>query len=264
MSKKIPKVVDFTFSETPSLMDVSLIESELNNIADARPAQVPEGLPDAVSAGLVPDEVDLQIEEKEEIQEEDIFDMEPTKTAKKIKKDKQLEVLEEELEQSISKPVKHKRKRKPMSAEHLAKLALAREKAQIARKAKKEEREEALKLEKEQKDLLKKVKQKRVSKLKKEVEQSDSEGEEEEEVKTKGKGKSLGLTQADLEEAQYQAILKYDSMRKAQKEEKRKKQMIEQEKQKMLATINRATGQTYSYGARRSDGRLMNRFDNCY
>ena len=258
MSKKIPKNVDFTFSEAPSLMDMSLIESELNDITDA--SQMPEGLP--TSAGdQVPDEVDLQIEQKEEIQEEDIFDMAPTKTAKKIKKDKELQDDIEELEQSISKPaVKHKRKRKPMSAEHLAKLALAREKAQIARKAKKEEREQALKLEKEQKDLLKKVKQKRVSKLKKEVEQSDSEGEE----TPKGKGKSMGLTQADLEEAQYQAILKYDSMRKAQKEEKRKQQMIEQEKQKMLNTINRATGQTYSYGARRSDGRLMNRFDNCY
>ena len=148
MSKKIPKNVDFTFSEAPSLMDVSLIESELNDITDA--SQMPEGLP--TSEGLVPDEVDLQIEEKEEIQEEDIFDMAPTKTAKKIKKDKELQDDIEELEQSISKPaVKHKRKRKPMSAEHLAKLALAREKAQIARKAKKEEREQALKLEKSSK-----------------------------------------------------------------------------------------------------------------
>ena len=114
------------------------------------------------------------------------------------------------------------------------------------------------KLEQEQKELIKKAKVKRVQKLKQEV-------EEEEEPPEQPKGKTnMGLTMADLEEAQYQAILKYDALRKQQKQEKKKAQMVEQEKQKMLNTINRATGQTYQYGARRSDGRLMNKWDSCY
>jgi hypothetical protein len=185
----------------------------------------------------------------------------PTATAKKIRKDKELQQNIEELEQQISKPTttqKKPRKKREMTPEHLAKLALAREKAQIARKKKAEERAEAKKLEQEQKELIKKAKVKRVQKLKEEVEEEDEPPEQ-----PKGKT-NFGLTQADLEEAQYNAILKYDALRKQQKAEKKKQQMIEQEKMKMLNTINRATGQTYQYGARRPDGKLMNRWDSCY
>ena len=251
MSKKVPRVVDFSFSDTPHGMDMSNIQSEINDVADQGD----------VYEQSIPDEAEFQIEEKEEIQEEDIFDMSDKmpETVKRAEKDIDLQKDIEELEADIvEKPKQVRKKRKPMSKEHLAKLALAREKAMISRKAKAAERAENKKLDNESKDLVKKAKQKRVQKLKKEIE------EEDEEVKPISKGKSLGLTQADLEEAQYQAILKYDALRKSQKAEKKKQQMVEQEKQKMLATIGRATGQTYTYGSRRTDGRLVNRFDNCY
>tara|TARA_R110000824_G_scaffold129629_1_gene291205 strand:- start:334 stop:1089 length:756 start_codon:yes stop_codon:yes gene_type:complete len=251
MSKKVPRVVDFSFSDTPHAMDMSNIQSEINDVADQGD----------VYEQSIPDEAEFQIEEKEEIQEEDIFDMSDKmpETVKRAEKDIDLQKDIEELEADIvEKPKQVRKKRKPMSKEHLAKLALAREKAMISRKAKAAERAENKKLDNESKDLVKKAKQKRVQKLKKEIEEDD------EEVKPISKGKSLGLTQADLEEAQYQAILKYDALRKSQKAEKKKQQMVEQEKQKMLATIGRATGQTYTYGSRRTDGRLVNRFDNCY
>ena len=251
MSKKVPRVVDFSFSDTPHAMDMSNIQSEINDVADQGD----------VYEQSIPDEAEFQIEEKEEIQEEDIFDMSDKmpETVKRAEKDIDLQKDIEELEADIvQKPKQVRKKRKPMSKEHLAKLALAREKAMISRKAKAAERAENKKLDNESKDLVKKAKQKRVQKLKKEIEEDD------EEVKPISKGKSLGLTQADLEEAQYQAILKYDALRKSQKAEKKKQQMVEQEKQKMLATIGRATGQTYTYGSRRTDGRLVNRFDNCY
>ena len=254
MSKKVPRVVDFSFSDTPHGMDMSNIQSEINDVPDHGD----------VYEQSIPDEAEFQIEEKEEIQEEDIFDMSDKmpETVKRVEKDIDLQKDIEELEADIvlsKKPKQVRKKRKPMSKEHLAKLALAREKAMISRKAKAAERAENKKLDNESKDLVKKAKQKRVQKLKKEIEEED-----EPTIKPTGNGKSFGLTQADLEEAQYQAILKYDALRKQQKAEKKKAQLVEQEKQKMLNQINRATGQTYGYGARSSDGRLMNRFDNCY
>ncbi len=259
MSKKVPRVVDFSFSDTPHTMDMSDIQSEINDVVAER-----EG-PEGATQQSMPDEAEFHIEEKEEIQEEDIFDMSEKmpETVKRVEKDIDLQREIEEVESEIShaqRPKQVRKKRKPMSKEHLAKLALAREKAMISRKAKAAERAENKKLNNEQKDLVKKAKQKRVQKLKKEIEEED-----EEPIKGGGKGlKSPGLTQADLEEAQYNAILKYDALRKSQKAEKKKAQLVEQEKQKMLNQINRATGQTYQYGARRPDGKLMNRFDNCY
>ena len=255
-SKKPPKTVNFSFSDEPPTMNNSIIEDTLNEMT-LEDNGVHQSI--AEHEPSVPDEAELQIEEKEKIQEEDIFDMTPT--LKKVKKDNNLQKEIQELEQEIAehKPTVEKkpRKKRQITQEHLDKLAKARELAQIARKKKAEERAEAKKLEEEQKELIKKAKVKRVQKLKQEV--------EEEEPPEQPKGKTnMGLTMADLEEAQYQAILKYDALRKQQKAEKKQQQMVEQEKQKMLNTINRATGQTYQYGARRPDGKLMNRWDSCY
>jgi len=258
-SKKPPKTVNFSFSDEPPTMNNSIIEDTLNEMT-LEDNGVHQSI--AEHEPSVPDEAELQIEEKEKIQEEDIFDMTPpTATAKKIRKDKELQQNIEELEQEITKPTttqKKPRKKRQMTPEHLAKLQKARELAQIARTKKKEERLEAERLEKEQKELIKKAKVKRVQKLKEEVEEEDEPPEQ-----PKGKT-NFGLTQAMLEESQYQAILRYDSLRKQQKAEKKKQQMVEQEKQKMLNTIARATGQTYTYGARRPDGKLMNKWDACF
>ena len=83
-------------------------------------------------------------------------------TVKRAEKDIDLQKDIEELEADIvEKPKQVRKKRKPMSKEHLAKLALAREKAMISRKAKAAERAENKKLDNESKDLVKKAKQKR-------------------------------------------------------------------------------------------------------
>ena len=171
MSKKPPRTVNFSFSDEPPKINNSIIEETLNEMTLDTECN---GVEQTITEPSVPDEAELQIEEKEKIQEEDIFDMTPT--LKKVKKDNNLQKEIQELEQEITKPTtkqKKPRKKREMTPEHLAKLQKARELAQIARKKKKEERLEAERLEKEQKELIKKAKVKRVQKLKQEVEEED-------------------------------------------------------------------------------------------
>ena len=78
---------------------------------------------------------------------------------------------EPQLPVKLTKKGKPRKKRPPMSEEHKAKLALAREKAMLARKKKAQEKKENKALELEEKELLKKQKVKRVKKLKEEVEE---------------------------------------------------------------------------------------------
>ena len=78
-------------------------------------------------------------------------------------------------------------------------------------------------------------------------------------VETTTPTKTTGLSKKDLEDAQLEAIMKYEAIRKQRKEEKKQAKIIEEGKQKMLNQINRATGGV-SYRYR--DG--SNRFDNCY
>jgi len=200
----------------------------------------------------------IKIEEKEEIISKDIFDDMPDNIA--VIPDEIKEVLMEEgiplkKEKPVKeKPVKEKKKRKPMSEEHKQKLALAREKAMIVRKAKAEEKKKMKALDTEEKELLKTQKIKRVKKLKEDVDSDDVE------VQKSKPSPSVGITtftKKDLEDAQYDAIMKYDAVRKQRKKEKKEAEMIERDKQKMLNTIQKATG-SYSY----RDG--SNRWDNCY
>ena len=205
----------------------------------------------------------IKIEEKEEIISKDIFDDMPDNIA--VIPDEIKEVLMEEgiplkkdkgtnLKPVKEKPVKEKKKRKPMSEEHKQKLALAREKAMIVRKAKAEEKKKMKALDTEEKELLKTQKIKRVKKLKEDVDSDDAE------VPKSKPSPSVGITtftKKDLEDAQYDAIMKYDAVRKQRKKEKKEAEMVERDKQKMLNTIQKATG-SYSY----RDG--SNRWDNCY
>jgi len=182
----------------------------------------------------------VKVQEREKPNENDIFENIPSPVKKAPVKQ-----VEE------SKPVKVKKPRKPMSEEHKQKLALAREKAMKVRKEKAEEKKKMKALDNEEKELLKKQKVKKVQKLKEEVE------EDLEDKPSKKINNLSGLTKKDLEDAQLEAIMKYDAMRKERKAKKREEQMIEEGKKKMLNNIQRATG-TYSY----RDG--SNRFDGCY
>jgi hypothetical protein len=190
----------------------------------------------------------LEVVEKPKPVKEDIFDL-PNLA---VMPD---EVKEELMEQGIKPMVKEKKKRKPMSEEHKAKLGLAREKAMIARKANAEERKKMKELDNQEKELLKQQKVKKVQKLKKEVEEPEPEPQQ---VIQKV---SNSITRKDLEEAQYDAIVKYETLRKQRKAEKKKVQEQDRQKQELM---NKLKPQQSGYKARDASGRLLNRWDMCY
>ena len=164
-----------------------------------------------------------------------------------------------------AKEPKAKKPRKPMSEEHKAKLALAREKAMAVRKAKAEEKKKMKALENEEKELLKTQKVKRVQKLKKQVEAEDDEVDNgvekiKQEPHYMKENQRVGVTvfsKKDLEDAQFEAIAKYETLRKQRKAEKKQQQAIEQSKKELLNKLNPQQRQ-YQY----RDG--SNRWDMCY
>jgi hypothetical protein len=152
-----------------------------------------------------------------------------------------------------------------MSEEHKKKLALAREKARAAKQVKMKERQENRELEKQEKELLKKQKVNRVQKLKEEVERDvPSEGNPPPQRPAPTPPQQKSLTREDIQQAQMDAIMAYENVRKARKEEKKKAQLIEAQKMEMRRKIAQAQPQSYSYGAKDTNGRLVNRYDNCY
>lgn len=151
------------------------------------------------------------------------------------------------------KVISEKKPRKPMSEEHKQKLALAREKAMEVRKANAIEKKKMKELENEEKELLKKQKVKKVQKLKESVENSD-----EEEIKptTKIINNHPSITKKDLEEAQFDAIMRYETLRKQRKAEKKEKEMIESQKKELLRRLTPQTSYKYRDGS--------NPWDMCY
>ena len=65
------------------------------------------------------------------------------------------------------------------------------------------------------------------------------------------------FSKKDLEDAQLDAIMKYEAIRKARKEEKRKQKLIDDQKEQLKQKIQ-------GYGARDANGRLLNKWDRCY
>ena len=182
---------------------------------------------------------------KNEIFEEEIFHDIP----KKVKARKSIveEVQKEEAfasqaeEETPPKKEKEKKKRKPMTEEHKAKLKLAREKAYQARLVNSEARKKDKAMEKEEKELLKLKKVKDLQKLKKSV-------MEEEEPKVVVK-KEKQLTKEDLQEAQLQAIMKYEYLRKERKEVKKKAQEEAEHNQKVRAKLMNARNPRNKFGS---------------
>tara|TARA_R110000823_G_scaffold64615_5_gene151530 strand:+ start:470 stop:1186 length:717 start_codon:yes stop_codon:yes gene_type:complete len=127
----------------------------------------------------------------------------------------------------LTKKGKPRKKRPPMTEEHKEKLKGARVKAMAARKAKAVERKESKALEKEEKELLKKQKVKRVRALKEEVE------DDVEPKPIKDIAKEQTFTKQDLEDAQLNAIVNYEKIRKSRKEKKK----VDQEKNKEQEAI---------------------------
>jgi len=206
-------------------------------------------------------DIDVQSENNIKVSETDIIESDD-KPIPKVKSKREnmnpndIFNLPEEKKQEANETVKltkkglPRKKRPPMSEEHKKKLALAREKATIARKNKAKERQEAKELEKQEKQLLKKQKEKRVKQLKEEVDETN----EVDETITKKTNNSLMFSKKDLEDAQLNAIMNYEKIRKERKKEKQEKQKKEKEQEQIKATLRRAVQPQQEY----------NPFNGCY
>lgn len=141
----------------------------------------------------------------------------------------------------LTKKGKPRKQRPPMSEEHKAKLALAREKAMEARKKKAQEKKENKALELEEKELLKKQKVKRVKQLKEEVDEGSILDPPTKNQRYASQKEPIQMfSKKDLEEAQLQAIMNYEKIRKSRKVEKQERQKKEAEEEALKAQLRRA------------------------
>ena len=244
MSKKVAPRVQLNFEPDvviePERVDNDLLIQNSDNInEDYDSLQMPEVI------------------EKEQIVEDNIFE------SIKSNKHKDLEISEiDEINEPVVpevKPVvkkvnspKPQKKKRVLSQDHKAKLALAREKALATRRAKAEEKKRMKQIENETKVLRKK-------KAEKDLEDLKSNVNNEKPVPTTSQSTApvQTFTKEDLENAQLSAIIQYETIRKARKEEKKKEKMIQEQKEQMKRQIAR-------YGAKDTNGRLLNRWDACY
>lgn len=169
----------------------------------------------------------------EEYSQEDIFIKEKPKKAKPI-----------EVAPKLTKKGLPRKKRPPMSDEHKEKLKYAREKAMASRRVKAKERADGKALDMEEKELLKKQRIKKVKKLKEEVE---DEGDNDKSNIVKENSSSARFTKKDLEDAQLEAITKYETLRKARKEVKKVKQAEDKVNQDFKDQLTRAIAPQKSF-----------------
>ncbi len=137
------------------------------------------------------------------------------------------------------KKTKSGKERKPMSEEHKAKLKLAREKAFLVKKQKAEERKKLKEQDAEEKKLLKLKKQKDIEKLKKEV-YEEPKPQAPPPAPIREIIREPTLTKEDLEKAQLNAIMSYEKLRLARKEEKKKKQQEDAEMDRLRDKLMKA------------------------
>mgnify|MGYP003645514553 CR=1 FL=1 len=163
----------------------------------------------------------------------------------------------EPTEAKLTKKGKPRKKRPPMSEEHKAKLKGARDKALAVRRKNAAEKKELKDLQKEEKDLIKKNQIKKVNKLKEEVGIEEIQPKIEplkEPVKSEA---NSTITKKDLEDAQLEAIIKYETIRKQRKKEKQERMKHENEKRIVRETLMRAVAPQNNY-------KTNNPFGNCY
>ncbi len=224
------------------------------------PAEDISEIAGAAGATQEPEEQEEDIiqhpEPKEILKKKDIFISKPS-SKKKIKVENDEPEAEEGEPLDII-PVKKPRKKRVMTEEHKAKLALARQKGLETRKRNAELRRQAKEQKlkekednKEEKAIIKAVRRKRIAKLKKELE-SDEEVEETEkatkprreprEPQTKVVEKIIerGYTQDDMSAAISAALEKQETARKARKAIKKKTIEEKQHQERVFRTVSRA------------------------
>jgi len=160
-------------------------------------------------------------------------------------------INEEEIFEDI--PKKPKKKRKPMSEEHKAKLKIAREKAMAVKKAKALERKTMKDDEKKIKQLKMKeteLKRRSAENKVKQLEKELHDPKEIQEAKPLQRQQSTtpSFTKKDLEEAQLTAIMKYEALRKERKKQKNIKREEEKSREDMQSTLHRALNPRNNFG----------------
>lgn len=231
------------------------LDSALNiDIVDEKPPET-EPEPDINKDELLSDvpldddalseaEIDLGLEfvAKPKPDTDDIFDDKIDEVIKEVKKEApipQVKVVKEE-------PPK-KKKRKPMTEEHKAKLAISREKAIAKRKFLSEQK----KIEKAQAQLVKDqeqlLRQKELDKKIKDLKlKADSLQDNEPVIPEKKQVTSQkSFTMEDIQNAQLNAIMGYEAVRKKRKAEKKAKQQENKAKEDILKTIKTAQPSWY-------------------
>ena len=182
---------------------------------------------------LIPD-----IKPREKIEQQDIFiEQKSKKNVKVVIEDK----VEEEIPSIVAvKPdVKPAKKKRVMSEEHKAKLAVARQKAMITRKANAAKRKEEKELEKEEKQLSTTMRRKRVEKMKQIVSDKPVVMKKPEVVE-KVVEKQVGYTEEQLHSAIAMALEVEDKNRKVRKSKKLEIKKEPESKKKIFPTINNA------------------------
>tara|TARA_R100000654_G_scaffold63920_1_gene91315 strand:+ start:10565 stop:11236 length:672 start_codon:yes stop_codon:yes gene_type:complete len=164
-------------------------------------------------------------------------------------------INEEEIFEDI--PKKPKKKRKPMSEEHKAKLKIAREKAMAVKKAKalerkkvKDDEKKIKELQRKETELKRRSAENKVRDLEKELETPKPTPE----AKPLQRAESVAptFTKKDLEEAQLTAIMKYEALRKERKKQKNIKREEEKTKEDLANTLHRALNPRNNFGGRGS------------
>jgi hypothetical protein len=161
------------------------------------------------------------------------------------------------------KPVDPNKPKRKVNEEHMRKM---REKAAETRARKKREKEEAQKLDSETKELTNRKKKLELEKMRKELDGDvDSEGAEQPKpapapapapvAKSEPAKPTHLFTQEDLARAQFEAIARYEVLRKDRKAKKRETQKIEAEKAALMQTLT---------GNRNQPRTFKNIYENCY
>tara|TARA_R110000765_G_scaffold49239_4_gene100161 strand:+ start:504 stop:1178 length:675 start_codon:yes stop_codon:yes gene_type:complete len=210
--------------------DEEIEEDEVEEVTEEEEQDIIEVGEDHEDEETIEDKVPVAKSKREDMNIDDIFNM-PIK--KEIK---------------LTKKGVPRKQRPPMTEAHKEKLKFAREKAMASRKSKAKERKESKALDIEEKELLKKQKVKRVKKLKEEV--------DDEIVYDNNKNIShkKSFTKEDLEDAQLNAIVNYEKIRKERKKEKQEKLKQNADQEQLKQTIRRAVAPPQEY----------NPFDSCY
>tara|TARA_R100000805_G_C3581873_1_gene85480 strand:+ start:140 stop:868 length:729 start_codon:yes stop_codon:yes gene_type:complete len=187
-----------------------------------------------------------EITTREKIKQDDMFVNEIKKETKNVKVKiedkpkvnvvKPVVVEDKPLETPQVKPVKPVKKKRVMSEAQKQKLAEARKKALEVRKAKAQQRKAEKDLIQQEKELTKKVRQKKVEKMKDEI----ANGVVDNVVETKQVSNTTMFTKEDLDKAVLNGIAGYEKIRKAQKKEKKEAQAEEERKKKIFNTISKA------------------------